>query len=247
MIKAETTDMSSVFINGYDIYKAYCGEDIVWEKSTTVFDNDNVEYRVKNYITAKGYSSFATTPITGKSTDLIEIGFTITTRVSTNYCWIIGYYTSESNRFGIYPRTSSSNTFTIDFWRGSGSSSRKTTSVTSTTNKRFNLVVGNPSPTAANQGYAYDVSSKTTLVTSGTTINTTTSSLKYVVSENRSGKANNIVNYDYIRIYKQNNGEKTLALYWIPVQRVSDDVWGFYDMVTKNFHPSEGSAQFTGG
>jgi hypothetical protein len=247
MINSETTGIDTIFISGYNIYKAYCGDDVIWEKSTTVFDNDNVEYKVKNYITAKGYSSFATTPLTGASTDVIELGFTITTRVSTNYCWLIGYYVNESDRFGIYPRTGSANTFTIDFWRGSNSTSRKTTSLVSTTKKRFNLVVGNPTSTATNRGYAYDTESKTTLVASSNIVNTTTSSAKYVVSENRSSKANNVVNYDYIKIYKRVSDVKTLSLYWIPVQRVSDDVWGFYDVITKNFYPSEGSAQFTGG
>lgn len=249
MIKAETAqnDISTVFINGYDIHKIYLGEDVVFEKGTTVYDNDDVEYRVKNYVTATGYSSYATTPITGKSTDIIEFAFNITTKKSTNWCWLIGYYTSESNRFGVYPRSNANNTFTIDFWRGSSGSSRKTTSITSTTNKRFNMVVGNPSPTATNQAYAYDIASKTTLVPSGTAINTTTSSLKYVVSENRSSKSGNVVRFYYVKIYKQANGVKTLVLDWIPVQRVSDNVWGFYDTITKNFYPSEGSAQFSGG
>lgn len=186
------------------------------------------------------------TPITGKSTDLIEIGFTITSRSSTNWCWLIGYYTNESDRFGIYPRRNSENTFTIDFWRGNSGSSRKYSTLVSTVNKRFDLVVGNPSLTATNQGYAYDIASKTTLIASGTAINTTTSSLKYTVSENRSGKANNRVRYYYVKIYKQANGVKTLVLDWIPVQRISDSVWGFYDRITHNFYPSKGSEQFTG-
>lgn len=241
------SNISTIFANGYEIGKVYLGNDLVFERNTTVYDNDDVEYRIKNYVTATGYSSFATTPITGKSTDIIETSFMITTRKSTNYCWLIGYYTSESNRFGIYPRVNANNTFSVDFWRGSSGSSRKSTSVVSTTNKRFNLVVGNPSPTATNQAYAYDMASKTTLVASGTTINTTTSTLKYVVSENRSSKSGNVVRFYYIKIYKQASGTKTLVLDWIPVQRVSDSKWGFYDKITKNFYPSEGSAQFSGG
>lgn len=247
MIKEELTNMSSIIKSNVDIYKAYVGDDIVWQKNTVVTDNNGEDYNIKNFVAARGYYSYAVTPITGKSTDIIEIGFTITSRSSTNWCWLIGYHTSESNRFGIYPRRNADNTFTIDFWRGNSGSSRKYSTLVSTVNKRFDLVVGNPSLTATNQGYAYDTASKTTLVASGTSINTTTSSLKYTVSESRSGKANNRVRYYYVKIYKQANGAKTLVLDWIPVQRISDGVWGFYDRITKNFYPSEGSEQFTGG
>jgi hypothetical protein len=115
-----------------------------------VTDNDGEDYNIKNFVAARGYYSYAITPITGKSTDLIEIGFTITSRSSTNWCWLIGYYNSESNRFGIYPRRNADNTFTIDFWRGNNGSSRKYSTLVSTVNKRFDLVVGNPSLTATN-------------------------------------------------------------------------------------------------
>lgn len=240
MIKNELTDISSVLLTSVDIYKAYCGTDVVWEKTKTVYDNDLNEYQVKNYIQAKGYYSYAVTPITGKSTDLIEIGLMVTSRPSNSWCWLIGYSVSESNRFGIYMRNSSGYKWTIDFWRGSKTISRQITTITPSLNKRYDFVIGNPSSTATNRGYAYDIANNVTLVESGTEINSTTSTAYYTVSESRSGKANYVTRYYYVKIYKQANGVKTLVLDWIPVQRVSDGVWGFYDKITKNFYPSEG-------
>lgn len=212
-------------------------------------DTNGIKYRPKNYIQATGYSSYALTPITGKSTDLIKIGFTITTRKSTGWCWIIGYLNSESDRFGLYLRNSSAYRWTVDFWRGGSGSSRKYADegvAAPTTNVRYDFIVGNPSLSESNVGYAYNAANNTTII-SETSINTTTSSQRYCVSENRSAKSGNVIRYYYVQIYKQQNGAKVLVLDWIPVQRVSDNVYGFYDNITKNFYPSNGGSAFSGG
>ena len=241
-------NIAEISVGNISIGSAYVGNQLVWQKGEIVYDNDQNAYMVKNYVTAKGYYSFATTPITGKSTDLLELGVTITARTTEGYCWLVGYYSSESNRFGIYIRHSS-NRWTFDFWRGGSGSSRKKSSVTPALNRRYDLIVGNTSLTETNTAYAYDKAGNTTIVAEGTAINTTTSSLHYILSENRSGKPNTIANYHYLKIYKQEvSGEpKVLVLDWIPVQSVSDGTWGFYDRITHNFYPSEGTEEFTGG
>ena len=213
-----------------------------------VFDANGNIYWLKNYVQSRGYYSYATTPIKAKSTDLIKMGFTVTSRPSTDYCFLIGYYNSESNRFGIYMRTSSYR-WSFDFWRGNNSSSRKHADASIAApalNKRYDLIVGNPSLTSSTEAYAYDAASDTVLIPSGTTINNTTSSNSYIISENRSGKAGYVTRYYYVKIYKQENGEKVLKFDAIPVQRDSDDVWGFYDKLTNTFYPSNGTEQFTG-
>ncbi len=213
-----------------------------------VFDANGNIYWLKNYVQARGYYSYATTPIKAKSTDLIKIGFTVTSRPDTGWCFLIGYYNTESNRFGIYMK-SSSYRWTFDFWRGGNGSSRKyadTSIAAPALNKRYDLIVGNPSLTSSTEAYAYDAASDTVLIPSGTTINNTTSSNSYIISENRSGKAGYVTRYYYVKIYKQENGEKVLKFDAIPVQRDSDDVWGFYDKLTNTFYPSNGTEQFTG-
>ncbi len=248
MINITNNDIKDIVIDNTFTKKVLLGNQLVWQKDILVYDNDQNAYAIRNYVTAKGYYSFATTPITGKSTDLLELGVTITARTTEGYCWLVGYYSSESNRFGIYIRHTS-NRWTFDFWRGNKGNSRIKTSVTPALNRRYDLVVGNTSLTETNTAYAYDSVGNTTMVTEGTVIDTTTSSLHYILSENRSGKPNTIANYYYLKIYKQEvSGEpKVLVLDWIPVQSVSDGTWGFYDRITHNFYPSEGTEEFTGG
>lgn len=242
--------IAEISVGNISIGSAYVGNQLVWQKGERVYDNDQNEYIVKKYVTAKGYYSFATTPITGKSTDLIEIGVMVNRRTTTGWSWLLGYSVSESNRFGIYWRDSGSGyKWIFDFWRGKNTSSRKTTTVVPSLNKRYDLIVGNTSLTETNTVYAYNITDDVVLIPEGTTINTTTSSACYVVSESRSNKPNYVTRYYYLKIYKQEvSGEpKVLVLDWIPVQKVSDGTWGFYDRITHNFYPSEGSEQFTGG
>ena len=47
--------------------------------------------------------------------------------------------------------------------------------------------------------------------------------------------------------FKWWNKNKDLIYDLIPVQRCSDNVWGFFDKVSLVFHPSNGTEQFTGG
>lgn len=250
MINITDSDIKDIVIDNTFTKKVLLGNQLVWQKDVLVYDNDQNAYAIRNYVKAKGYYSFATTPITGKSTDLIEIGLMVNTRTTTGWSWLLGYSVSESNRFGIYWRSSGSGyKWIFDFWRGNSGSSRKITTIVPSLNKRYDLIVGNTSLTETNTAYAYNITDDVVLIPEGTAINTTTSTACYTVSESRSSKPNYVTRYYYLKIYKQEvSGEpKVLVLDWIPVQKVSDGTWGFYDRITHNFYPSEGSEEFTGG
>lgn len=221
------------------------GTDFVGGADVVRDSNDNLYY-IKDYIQARGYYSYADTEINGNSTDMLKISLMVTSRPSTGWCWLIGYQNSESDRFGIYNRGSSSGyVWRVDFWRGSNTSNRRASDDYAYTGRRYDLVLGNPSTTQNNLSYMIDTRSNTEILPLDD-INPRSSSATYIVSENRGGKANYYVRFYNLEIYKQRSGKKVLVLHWIPSQRCSDGVWGFFDLVSKTFHPSEGTEQFTG-
>lgn len=206
---------------------------------------DNI-YFLKNYVGVRGYYSFADTGIKGTSNDLIKMDIMVTSRPSISYCWLIGYSYSESNRFGVYWRNSGSGyKWCVDFWRGSGTSNRRASTIVPNLNQRYDLIVGNPSTTQNNLSYMEDKRTNTVIFPEAE-ISPISSSMSYIVSENRSSKANYYVRWYNLEIYKTMSGKKELVLHWIPVQRCSDGVWGFFDKVKEDFHSSQGTEQFTG-
>lgn len=209
--------------------------------------NDNIYY-LKEYVGARGYYSYVDTGIKGNSTDVIKVSVMTTSRPSTGWCWLIGYQTSESNRFGIYHRGSDNKyRFIVDFWRGNSGNSRKYSDVYPNLNQRYDLVVGNDTLNTTNKGFMYDERSNVFIFPKYQSINTTSSNDTYCVSEYRAQKANYYNRYYNIEIYKEINNKKVLVLHYIPTQRVEDGVYGFFDTVTKTFHPSQGDQKFTGG
>ena len=211
-----------------------------------IADADDNIYYLKDYVVARGYYSFADTGIKGNSNDLLKMSLMVTSRPSTSYCWLIGYSYSETNRFGIYWKNSGNGfKWCVDFWRGSGYSNRRASTIYPNPNQRYDLIVGNPSTTQNNLSYMEDIRTNTVIFPEAE-INPIGSSMSYVVSENRSSKANYYVRWYNLEIYKTMSGKKELVLHWIPVQRCSDGVWGFFDKVKEDFHSSEGTEEFTG-
>ena len=209
--------------------------------------NDNIYY-LKEYVGARGYYSYVDTGIKGASTDVIKISVMTTSRPSTGWCWLIGYQKSESDRFGIYHRGSDNQyRFIVDFWRGNSGISRHYSNVYPYLNRRYDLVVGNDTLDTTNKGFMYDERSNVFILPKYRTINTSSSNDSYCVSENRAPKAHYYNRYYNVEIYKEINNKKVLVLHYIPTQRVEDGIYGFFDTVTKTFHPSQGSEQFTGG
>ena len=113
-------------------------------------------------------------------------------------------------------------------------------------NKKYNIVVGNDTLDRSNVGFLYEELDDTYIFPKYQSIDTTSSNATYIVSENRSTKADYYVRWYNLEIYKTMRGKKELVLHWIPVQRCSDGVWGFFDKVKEDFHSSEGTEQFTG-
>lgn len=207
--------------------------------------NDNIYY-LKNYVVARGYYSYANTGIKGNSNDLLKVDIMVTSRPSTSYCWLIGYSSSEKDRFGIYWRNSGSGyKWCVDFWRGSGYSNRRASTIYPNLNQRYDLIVGNPSTTQNNLSYMEDKRTNTVIFPEAE-ISPIGSNTTYYVSEFRDTKGNYYVRWYNLEIYKTMSGKKELVLHWIPVQRCSDGVWGFFDKVKEDFHSSEGREEFTG-
>ena len=206
---------------------------------------DNIYY-LKNYVVARGYYSYANTGIKGNSNDLLKVDIMVTSRPSTSYCWLIGYSSSEKDRFGIYWRNSGSGyKWCVDFWRGSGYSNRRASTIYPNLNQRYDLIVGNPSTTQNNLSYMEDKRTNT-IIFPEAEISPIGSNTTYYVSEFRDTKGNYYVRWYNLEIYKTMSGKKELVLHWIPVQRCSDGVWGFFDKVKEDFHSSEGREEFTG-
>lgn len=81
---------------------------------------------------------------------------------------------------------------------------------------------------------------------------------KFYTCPNNTFKTNTVVSLGAVKGLAQNtsarfywfkwwNKDKDLIYDMIPVQRVSDGVWGMFCKVHLGFYPSDGSAQFTGG
>lgn len=226
MINITNNNIIDITIGSTSIEKAYLGSQLVWEKSVpTVVDTDGIVYYIKNYISHSASSAYINT---GVSTNII-------TRVSgkfnnSTYKHGANYLGS---RGGNYNRNmiEQGNTKLNFAWHTSASTTAVNCS--NTGEKEFDFTQSSVTFNG------------TTVSRTGGTLTTTYS--YYVCASNNSNKVNlctENVKWYYLKIYGEND---TLIRDYIPVQRVTDSVWGFFDLVNNIFYSSANSYSFSGG
>ena len=214
-------NVSRITLGKTEIVKAYLGEDIVFKKPVLV-DINGVEYYQKNYIHISNNQRY--------DTDYAPNGNCgWETRVYFNtggngYQHVLGGQTSYGSR--AYGIVCQSNTIRISY--------------------NANII----SKSEAFQGKIYTIKADKNniylngeLLGSGTYTSGDPSIRKFSVGHMNGSVYRSEADMYYCKYW--NNG--TLVLDLIPAKRVTDGVWGFFNLVNMTFHPSSGGTAFTGG
>ena len=211
-------NIGELYVGSTPIEKAYIGSQLVWEKSREIIEDSNgVQYYKAEYIE-------------NPSTAYINTGVTITTNIS----WEI-----KARKIGSY----TSGGHSIFGWRGStrafyiSINTNKTVYVFHSNlygNIATGVTITNDHTYAVKGGICYidgvqkaDRSAATSY-TGGTA---------YLGRYNGSGTNTTSARFYYCKLW---NGE-TLVRDYIPVQRISDGVYGMMDMVNLKFYASANS------
>ena len=216
-----TNNVSRITLGETEIVKVYLGENIVFKKPVLV-DINGVEYYQKNYIHVSNNQRYDTTyKPNGNCSWEVKVYFSTG---GNGYQHILGGQYSYNNRaFGIVCQ---SNTIRIAY---------------------ANEVI---TKSESFQGKTYTIKAdKNDIYLNGELLGSATYSSSSQSSRTFSvGHMNGSVYRSEGNVYHCKYWDNdTLALDLVPAQRISDSVWGFFNLVDLTFHASNGGTAFTGG
>lgn len=224
MINITDSDIIDIDIGNIPIEKAFLGNQLVWEKNAGIIEDvDGVKYRIKNYIACTGTVQKYITLRTFTSTNSIEFQVY---KAQNTAAWV-----------GTRTGTAAKNYFAIAGYGGG-----------------INLNFGVSSPVRIINGVSNNAVhtikySNKQIFLDGTKVydcpNTTVTTTTAITLGKVNGRSE--VCKDRFHYFKWWDANDELVYDLIPVQRISDSVWGFFDKVSMTFKPSNGTEQFTGG
>lgn len=217
MIKVGGTEIVDIAVGSTPIKKAYIGSTLVWEKGSDILVDGN------------GVSYYKKNYITCDGT--------ANTYINT------GTYLYGNSNYEIKLKTDN----TPDYWFGDGKYGFFRTSGIfrvyyngTASNIQSGLVNGNTYTLKIEDGKVYyNGSLKKTY-----TVNTSRSSATATLGKVNSKTTGCSASFYYLKWWDVNDN---MLFDMVPAQRITDGVWGMFNKVDNTFHPSNGSAQFTGG